>query len=93
VRRLAIAALCGALGCSSAPVQWTRIEIGAFALHKFEQRIGEERFTIEPDPEGPAGAVDSTLAKIDFQFVDRQGWIVGYGVVHNATHGFLIRPR
>lgn len=39
---------------------------------------------------GPAGANWSNLAATH---INDSGWIVGYGTINNATHGFLIRPR
>jgi imidazolonepropionase-like amidohydrolase len=43
-------------------------ERGSFALHKLEQRIGEESWEIAPDPHEGANAFD---AKIEFEFHDR----------------------
>lgn len=39
---------------------------------------------------GPVGAAWSQMTACQ---INNDGWIVGYGVVNNATHGFLARPR
>jgi probable HAF family extracellular repeat protein len=39
---------------------------------------------------GPEGAAWSQMNALQ---INNDGWIVGYGVFNNATHGFLVRPR
>lgn len=39
------------------------------------------------------GADGAAWSQMTVCQINNDGWIVGYGVVNNATHGFLIRPR
>jgi hypothetical protein len=59
-------------------------EHGSFLLHKFQQQIGEEHWSVAA---GPAGPDDDPILRVDFQFTDRGAPVALTATLQARTDG------